>query len=72
MSAKYGFYENSKRSVEEMECKEKVKATETGLMDGSVFSLADMDEEEVDKMIYCPNRNAFGPTLTGHSESSSA
>ncbi|RBR16530.1 uncharacterized protein FIESC28_06939 [Fusarium coffeatum] len=28
MSAKYGFYEKSKRSVEEMECKEKFKATE--------------------------------------------
>ncbi|KAI1071645.1 hypothetical protein LB507_005060, partial [Fusarium sp. FIESC RH6] len=55
VSAKYEFYEKSKRSDEEVECKEKAKATG----DGSVFSIADMDEEEVDKMACYPTRNAF-------------
>jgi hypothetical protein len=68
MSAKYEFYDNSKRSDEELECKEKAKATEVGLMDGSVFSIADMDEEAVDKMVYYPILNAFVQMLTGCSE----
>ena len=54
MSAKYETCEKSKRSADEVECKEKAEATAIGLMDGSVSSLADMDEEKVDKMVCIP------------------